>query len=195
MKDNKVRVPRDVEEYINKKRAIRITAFVVVEIMLAALLIFVIFDYVVASNYPELSFVLYLLVMLLPIHWFKIPFWMFDKTFAGEIIHKSEEDYIAADNNKTVVTGRLHVNRRQDFMIRRDDGKVIQYTVYDNRARHAFRRTTYNVGDRVIHVGGTHYLQAVAVGDDDTLICAICGAESRADTPICHVCGKTLKIN
>ena len=63
MKDSKVRVPRDVEEYINKKRAIRITAFAVVEIMLAALLIFVIFDYVVASNYPELSFVLYLLVI------------------------------------------------------------------------------------------------------------------------------------
>ena len=194
MKSEKVRVPRDVKEYVEKRRIIHIAVFATIEIfMLAVCIVFA--NDIFGGSDPAFSYVAVVLVMALPVWLLKIPFWMFDKTWAGEIIKKDDEEYIAVSENRTVTTGRLQVNRRQDFLIRLDSGKVIQYTVYDNRTQHAFRHNAYNVGDRVIHVGGTGYLQAVAVGDNDTLICAVCGAESRADLPVCHVCGKTLKID
>ena len=143
--------------------------------------------------HPAVSYLIYAVLMILPGYWLKIPFWLFDKTFAGEIISKEEETYNAIEGRARSIG--WHTNKLQRLGIRLDSGKVIEYIIYDNRARHAFRNTTYNVGDRVIHVGGTRYLQAVAVGEDDTLICVVCGTESRAETAECPVCGKTLKID
>ena len=134
-------------------------------------------------------------LMIAPAFPLEIPFLVFDKTWAGEIISKSEDTYVGPDDNKQVRVGRLAVKKIQKLKIRLDNGKEIEHTVYDNRARHAYRDNTYNVGDRVIHVGGTRYIQAVAIGDSDTLICVICGTESRADMPTCQVCGKSLKID
>ena len=194
MRNDGVRIPRDVEAYLTKKRAVRVVALSLIEASLLTLII-LFGDDIFGGDHPAVSYLLFALLMIVPVFWLKIPFWLFDKTFAGEIISKSEEIYIGPDENRRVTTGSLQVKKEQKLNIRLDSGKIIEYTIYDNRARHAFRNSTYNVGDRVIHVGGTNYLQAVAVGDGDTLICVICGAESRADTPVCHVCGKTLKID
>lgn len=194
MRNGNVRIPRDIETYIAKKRTVRVVALLLIEVLL--LTFTVLFQNDINSGaYPTATYTLLALLMIAPVFWLKIPFWLFDKTWAGEIISKSEDVYIGPDENRRVTTGSLQIKKQQRLNIRLDSGKTIEYTIYDNRARHAFRNSTYNVGDRVIHVGGTNYLQAVAVGDGDTLICVICGAESRADTPVCHICGKTLKID
>lgn len=194
MRNEQVRVPGDVTAYVNKKRAVRIAVLALIETVLLIILIFF-GDDIFSGAHPAVSYVIFGGLMTAPVFLLEIPFWVFDKTWAGEIISKSEDTYIGPDDNRQVRTGRLVVKKIQKLNIRLDSGKEIEHTVYDNRARHAYRHNTYNVGDRVIHVGGTRYIQAVAVGDDDTLICVICGAESRADMPTCQVCGKTLKID
>ena len=192
MRADELRVPRDVAAHVNKRRILRVLAFCIIEMALLLVALFYgadIFD----GKHPELAYVLYAAVMIAPIFWFDIPFWLFDKSWAGEILTMEEETYNAIDGRARSIG--WHINKIQKFTIKLDSGKIKNYTVYDGRSRHAFRKTTYNVGDRVIHVGGTKYLQAVAVSDDDTLICVSCGAESRADSTRCGVCGKTLKIN
>ena len=193
MRDNEIRIPRDVKAHVNKKRIVHIAWFSAIELLLLS--VFIIFaDDIFVGSRTAFPYVAAVIVLVVPAWKLKIFFWLFDKTWAGEIIRKDEENYLSVDNS-IGRRGGIITNKKQDFLIRLDSGKVVQYTVYDNRARYAFRRTTYNVGDRVIHVGCTDYIQAVAVGEDDTLICVVCGAESRADLPECHVCGKTLKID
>lgn len=193
MRNNQINIPRDIETHIAKRRMRNLAALVLIETVLVTILVLFGND-IFSGDYPGLSYFLFGTLMIAPIYWLRIPFWLFDKTWMGEIIQKSEDDYITTED-KTSYRSKLQVNKRQDLLIKLDSGKVIEYTVYDNKARHAFRRSVYNVGDCVVHVGGTGYLQVAAVGDDDTVICVVCGAESKADMTMCGVCGKTLKIN
>ena len=185
-----------MERHFLKKRAVHIASFVLIEAVLIVTAVLYGGD-IFGGKHPGVSYILFAVLMILPGYWLKIVFWLTDKSWAGEIVHKHEEDYLSLDRSQVGYrsAGRIVTNKLQRFKIKLDSGKVIDYTVYDDKARHAYRSTTYNVGDRVIHVGGTRYLQAVAVGDNDTLICVVCGAESRAETPVCPVCGKTLKID
>lgn len=192
MRADAVRVPRDVSATINKKRAARIVIFCVIEIALILTAVFYGND--IGGNHPGFSYAIFGGLTVLPVFLLKMPFWLFDKTFSGEILSINEEIYNEFEKGMSK-SMRMQVNKKQQFKIKLDNGKIMHYTVYDDQARHAFRKTTYNVGDRIIHVAGTKYLQAVAVNDEDTLICVVCGAESRATTLECPVCGKTLKIN
>lgn len=193
MKNNRVRVPRDVDALIKKKRALRISACCIIELIL----LFVAVKYregIFGGTHPGLSYVFFAVLLILPVYFLKIPFWLFDKTWAGEIVSKEEETYNAFEKGYAR-SMRWQTNKLQRLNVKLDTGRIIEYVIYDNIARHAFRKTTYNVGDRVIHVGGTRYLQAAPINDEDTLICVICGAESRATASECPVCGKTLKID
>lgn len=194
MRSGAVRIPRDVAAHISKRRALRVVPFAVIAVALITVAVIFGKD-IFGGAHPGLSWVLFAVVIIATARLLDIPFWLFDKTWAGRIIAKDEENYISPDDNRTVRTGNLQVNKAQRLKIELDSGKIIEHIIYDNRARHAFRDNAYNVGDRVIHVGGARYIQAVAVGDNDTLICVVCGAESRADDPECRVCGKTLKID
>lgn len=194
MRDTDLRVPVDVAEHVNKKRIGTILTFAAIEIFLLVLAI-VYWEDIFGGDFPAASYTIFVALMIVPVYLFNIKFWIFDKSWSGEIVEKSEKEYTSFDKGSVRNSStRLQTNKEQKLKIKLDTGKTIEYTIYDNKMRHAFRKTTYNVGDKVIHVGGTRYLQAVATNDADTLICVICGAESRATTPKCPVCDKTLKI-
>ena len=192
MQDRKIRIPRDVERHFAKKRAVHVASFALIEAVL--IVIAVLYGDDIFGGKWGFAVAVYALIMVLPAYKLRVIFWLTDKSWAGEIVGRSEEDYLSVDRSLGR-RGGIVTNKIQRFQIKLDSGKIIEYTVYDDRARHAFRHKTYNVGDRVIHVAGSNYLQAVAVGEDDTLICVVCGSESRAEMPLCPVCGKSLKID
>ena len=195
MRGNGLRIPNDVAEHVNKKRIGNILTFAAIEIFLIVLAI-VYWENIFGGTYPAASYTIYVSLMIVPFFLLDIKFWMFDKSWVGEIVAKREKVYTSFDKGSVKNSStRLQTNKEQRLDIKLDSGKIIEYILYDNKMRYAFRKTTYNVGDRVIHVGGTRYLQAVAVNDADTLICVVCGAESRVTCHKCPVCDKTLKIN
>ena len=189
---SKIIIPYDIKEYVSKKIAKKIAKWLAVTLLIGVLLV-LFGDRCFYRFGAPVKYTIYGLLLFIPFVSMKI-YKLFDCSWCGKIVDIKAK--YTTDSNRTFRPNleTLYLKETVTFFVETDDGKFIKMKAFENRATPNSMSQYYRKGDRVLHVGGTNYLQ---IKDDDAerVICVVCGTADRKENKKCHSCGHTLKID
>ena len=191
MRKDKIRVPRDIKELTDRriyKKVVLSIAFMVI----VGVLLFLFGETVFGSfGSPSREILYAVLILAIPLS-FGIPFSLIDRTWCGEITRVD----IRTENTKSTVVGvgGIYTKYFVDIEIKLDSGKLIDRTVYEGRVPAGRQFNMYQIGDRVVHIYGTKYIQVVHKSESRPTVCVVCGTSNPPGERQCDSCGHTLQI-
>ena len=192
MKRQKIEIPRDIRNTV-KSRITKRVALAAALTLAVAVLIYFFGDTVFASfGSPSKEILYVILLVAIPLS-FGIPFSFIDRTWCGEVTRvdiRTESASGGALRNGA----RIYTKHFVDLEIKRNDGKIIDRTVYEGTAATGRKFSAYQVGDRVVHVYGTKHIQVIHDNVSRPTVCVVCGTENPTDEKVCGSCGHTLHI-
>ena len=192
MKRGKIKLPRDIKSTVSSKIYKRLGLALATE-ALVCILIYLFGDTVFASLGSPSKEILYaILIVAVPLS-FGIPIKLIDRTWTGEITRvdvRTENAVGGALRNGS----RIYTKHFVDVEIKLDSGKIIDRTVYEGAVPTGRKFSTYEVGDRVLHVYGTKHIQVVHNNVSRPTICVVCGTENPPEEKECGKCGHTIRI-
>lgn len=198
----KIAIPSDIKSY-SQANTIKLIAKWLGFTLLISIVIF--FINVRADQLKYKSIPVYITVFLLILPFFITKAYkLFDKSWVGTI-EKIEPNYhIEYDgsgytkwnfSNKTFTEKLV-------LYIRTTNGKIKVYNAHEHSIAQSHEQTShkpseimehYQVGDTVIHIKGTRFLQVVEKEQSQN-VCVVCGNLENSENENCSRCGHTLKI-
>ena len=192
MKRQEIKIPRDIRETVKRKIYKRVFWTLVLTIAVGIAL-YLFGDTVFASFGSPSKEILYtILIVAVPLS-FGIPIKLIDRTWTGLITRvdvRTENAVGGALRNGS----RIYTKHFVDVEIKLDSGKIIDRTVYEGAVPTGRKFSTYEVGDRVLHVYGTKHIQVVHNNVSRPTICVVCGTENPPEEKECGKCGHTIRI-
>lgn len=191
MRKEKIRVPRDIKE-LTDKRIYKKVIFSVALMATLGVLLFLFGDTVFRSfGSPSREMLYAVLILAIPLS-FGIPFSLIDSTWCGEITRVD----IRTENTKSTVVGvgGIYTKYFVDIEIKLDSGKLIDRTVFEGRVPTGRQFNMYQIGDRVVHIYGTKYIQVVHENESRPTVCVVCGTANPTENRKCDSCAHTLHI-
>ena len=189
---SKIIVPYDIKEYVSKKNTKVITKWLALTLFIGVLLV-LFGDRCFYRFGNPVKYTIYGLLLVLPFVTMKIHK-LFDRTWCGTIVDIRAKYSTDSTRSFRPHLETLYLKETVTFYIETDDGKFIKMKAFENRATPNSMSQYYRVGDKVLHVGGTGFLQ---IKDDDSerVICVVCGTADKKDNKKCNSCGHTLEID
>ena len=192
MRRQNIEIPRDIREKV-KNAIVKRALFASVITVMVAVLIYLFGDTVFGSFGSPSKEILYAVLLLAVPLSFGIPFKLIDSTWCGEITRVDIRTENAARGALKNGAG-IYTKHFVDIEIRLDNGKIIDRTVYEGAVPTGRKFGMYEVGDRVVHVYGTKYIQVVHDNMSRPTVCVVCGTENPPSEKQCGKCGHTLHI-
>ena len=192
MRRKKIQPPRDIKDLVHKNIAKRIIKSVLVMATLGVIFCFLGEEMFASVPSPSTEMIYVLSIAIVPIC-FGIPHKLIDRSWTGEITRvdvRSENAVRGGLILSNYIAG--YTKHSVDVEIKLDNGKIIDRTVYEGVV--PMGRNMYEVGDRVVHVYGTKYIQVVHDNLSRPTICVVCGTENPPAEKACGKCGHTVHI-
>ena len=188
-----MRIPDDIQSYVKKNRTRKIILCTLTE---AAIITYLsLYGERTFSAFDSFSYVaIHILLILLPLFYFKIPSLILDRSWRGTVTRVLVETSV--DNEQYYNATKQHIFLRNDVFLYIDagDGKIVRKKAYSGKARYERFINTYQPGDVVTHIAGTKYVQIMPKKAADPVICVVCGAIGTTEQDKCKSCGHTLQI-
>lgn len=184
----KITTPPDIERYVRRKRKKEIFTCIVYMVLIAVVVFFP--KQVDRSTVSDFNQNLFrVLLILVPPLFMRIPFKYLERSYCGEIIevktYRQLNSRFEARNKKTFIT---------DVIVRISDTGELKKCQVFKTADTPPPKTAYMVGDKVIHIKGTKFLQVPLPSRNGQLRCVVCGSYDVQDNEKCHFCGHTLNV-
>ncbi len=192
MRKEKIKIPRDIKETVEKRIYKKIVLSVLLMILLAVFLL--LFGETVFASFksPGKEIIYVILFVAIPLS-FGIPFSLIDRSWTGEITRVDVRNEIAVRGVVKNGAG-IYTKYFADIEIKLDNGKIIDLTVYVGAVVSDRNFNTFKVGDRVLHIYGTKHIQVVHENESRPTVCVVCGTANPPGEKRCDSCGHTLNI-
>lgn len=186
---------------LKQKRAKQITVRIIIWLIFLLLFIFIIINWgnklfpqtlKSRTGYAGLQIMFYILLLLIPCIISGVPFKLIDKSWSGTITA-----VIIEENLKASKGGRPRLSKNHDLilMIKRDDGKEIEYTVLSDtalREKMHYHENKVLPGDRVYKYYGFKYLYITPQRHHTHKGCIVCGSKNAVTEKRCWHCKSEL---
>lgn len=190
--DKRIHVPSDIKEYVKKKRKKRIRFCVFgVTFLLLVFACIEIFCYPIERISVWNRLGLYFIILLVFVDSIEIVAFLKDKSFCGTIIEVHDK----VTRELSALTLRRTPNYIASIRIKilLPSGNKIWKTAYREKTDH-IPHGIYTMGETVVHIKGTNYIQSQPKSKNDKVRCIICGHYNYESPDFCKECGHSLKI-
>lgn len=184
-------IPADIKEYVNKKVFKKISLWLIMTIAITLLIVFFGDTFFSRLN-NTVKVGLYVLLLIIPVFISK-PYELKDNSFYGLITKIEVKNTVDSERGFRPTIETLYRKETVYFYIKLKNGKTIKRKAFEQHANNNNMSKYYSVGDRVLHIYGTDYLQIINKNVDKK-ICVICGTSNPAANDSCAFCRHTLNI-
>ncbi|MBR5314741.1 MAG: hypothetical protein IKU45_04965 [Clostridia bacterium] len=195
-------VPEDIKCYVRKnliKQLAKWLGFTLL-VLLAIFLINVRADQL---GYKKISVYITEILLILPFFITKA-YKLFDKSWVGTVKKIQPDYHLEYASNGYTKWNFSHKTYTESLLlqIQMQNGNIKTYNAYKHTIAHSHEKTPsksspimehYQVGDKIIHISGTRFLQVIGKQQDET-ICIVCGNLEKSENKLCSQCGYTLNI-
>ena len=190
MKD--ISIPIDIKKHVKRLIIKKITVWLAFTAVLFILILF--FGERCFGRLGNSKYGLYAVLLLIPIFTTRGYKLLFDHSFVGKIEKIDIKYSTDSDRSFKPSLETLYTKETVYFHIKTNEGKVVEHKAFENRANPHNSSKLYRVGDTVVHIYGTRFIQIIS-DDSESIICTVCGTANPSSENKCISCGKTLKID
>lgn len=188
----KMQVPADIKAYV-KRNVIKKIIYWCLLTLFIGLLIVLVGERCFSRLNAASKYTIYVTLLIWPVLISKI-YKLFDSSWYGEIVDIKAEYSTDSELSFRPTRENRFLKETVYFSIKTADGKIVRKKAFENRANPNNSGKYYKVGDTVLHVYGTNYLQ-IKNENAERIICVICGTAEKVDKKQCTACGHTLNID
>lgn len=188
----KMQVPADIKAYV-KRNVIKKIVYWGLLTLFIGLLIFLVGERCFYRLNALSKYTIYVILLILPIFLSKI-YLLFDTSWCGEIVDIEAEYSTDSELSFKPTIENRFLKETVYFSVKTADGRVLRKKALENRANPDNNGKYYKVGDTVLHVYGTNYIQ-IKNENAERIICVVCGTAETVDKKQCTACGHTLNID
>ena len=184
-------LPNELKAYRRRRICARLIPCLVVVLFLAVVLVLwgtVMFD----IKHKVVRASVYTLVLLIPFLLFGVPHRMIDRTWSGTVQRVRIETTPDNESSAKPTLEHLYMKNTVYLDVALPNGKTVCKRVYSGNARLQQHLDTYQEGDRVFHLYGSHRVIVLPKPNDTAVCCAVCGSSNPTKEARCRSCGHTL---
>lgn len=186
-----IKIPADIKKYISKKVFKKISFWLIMTIAIALLIVFFGDTFFSRLN-NTVKVGLYVLLLIIPVFISKL-YDLKDNSFYGCITKIEVKNTVDSERGFRPTIETLYRKEIVYFYIKLKNNKTIKRKVFEQHANNNNMSKYYSVGDRVLHIYGTDFLQIINKNVDKK-ICVICGTSNPAANDDCAFCRHSLNI-
>ena len=169
-----MKLPEDVKKYV---RGYIIKVIVMCAISLAiSVLVCLLLNHAQMNRVDR--YILYALIVILPIAFIIIKKVLTQLSWRGEITRLEYENIVESEQPFSPVKESLYNRNTLYGYVKFKNGTVKMKKIYSGRLNESRRLDDYKVGDEVIHIFGMEFCQVIS---KDFIQCGICGARNIDD--------------
>ena len=195
-------IPTDVKSY-SRANTVKLFAKWLGLTLLIGIIIFFINTRADQLKYKSIPVYITIFLLILPFFITKA-YNLFDKSWVGTIEKIEPHYHIEYDGNGYTKWNFSHKTFTEKLVlyIRTTDGRIKAYNAHKHSIAQSHEQTShkpseimehYQVGNTVIHIKGTRFLQVVEK-EQPKAVCVVCGNLENSENKNCSQCGHTLII-
>lgn len=188
----KITVPADIKKYVTKNTVKKITHWLLLT-MFIGLLIAWFGERCFSRLNIGFKYTIYAALLVWPFFISKT-YKLFDRSWCGEIVDINSEYSTDSELSFKPTRENRFLKETVYFSLKTADGKIVRKKALESRANPHNISKYYKIGNRVLHIYGTNYIQVKSENAEKT-ICVVCGTAAPADNKQCPTCGHTLNID
>lgn len=176
---------QSLKKRVRKQQAPRLYGFLTLFLAISLLELFFLFDYTEKSFNRIGAVCLYLILILLPAFFLKIPSLLFDFPWEGTVEDIRYDSFVDSHDIVGMKYTSLYHAFTATLTVRKDNGKKV---VFDIRLSRSDEELPYRIGDRIRRYRGTKYPVLLDTASNRPRVCALCGKTVPADQTPCSYC-------
>lgn len=177
-------IPKDVRKHTLKYVA-KVILLCVISLAVSIFVCYCLNRVQFIGNY---RYILYFVIIALPVTLIVIVKILMQRSWQGKIIHLEFENIVESEQPFSPVKESLY-NRYTMYgyiELKNRDVKVVK--LFSGRMKDSEHFDDYEIGDEVIHIMGIKYYQVISE-NNNSILCGVCGAKNEKANDVCKNCG------